>query len=187
MNSKHTAKRLLKHTYQTNIVQSVFKGFFHRAHSICFEKYIKEEEKFLINMFVENGHNKQLLKNLVIKYNNKKYNKNNHENNTENRDYKNLKKLPSIPNISPKIKCKFKKIGKDIAFTQGKNLQQILCQPNSQPEAYQLDYSCNGKYISESKKRVLKRCIEHQQDSMSGKWESSGATEHAKECHGPFY
>ena len=68
-------------------------------------------------MFVENGHNKQLLKNLVIKYNNKKYNKNNHENNTENRDYKNLKKLPSIPNISPKIKCKFKKIGKDIAFT----------------------------------------------------------------------
>ena len=34
-------------------------------------------------MFVENGHNKQLLKNLVIKYNNKK-NKNNHENNTEN-------------------------------------------------------------------------------------------------------
>ena len=54
-------------------------------------------------MFIENGHNKQLLKNLVIKYNNKK-NKNNHENNTENRDYKNLKKLPWIPNISPKIK-----------------------------------------------------------------------------------
>ena len=77
------------------------------------------------------------MKNLVIKYNN---NKNNHENNTENRDYKNLKKLPWIPNISPKIKREFKKIGKDIAFTSGKNLQQILCQknkpkllPNSQP------------------------------------------------------
>ena len=39
-------------------------------------------------MFVENGHKKQLLKNLVIKYNNKKNNKNNHENNTENRKYK---------------------------------------------------------------------------------------------------
>ena len=37
-----------------------------------------------------------------------------------------------------------------------------------------------------SKKRVLTRCIEHQQDSMSGKWESSGATEHTKECHGQF-
>ena len=73
-----------------NIMKSVFKGFFHRAHSICSNKYIKEEEKFLIDMFVENGHSKQLLKNLVIKYNNKKKNKNNHENNTENRDYKNL-------------------------------------------------------------------------------------------------
>ena len=88
----------------------------------------EEEEKFLINMFFENGHNKQLLKNFVIKYNNKKNNKNNHENNTENQDYQNLKKLPRIPNISPKIKWEFKKIGKDIGLTLGKNLRQILCQ-----------------------------------------------------------
>ena len=103
-----------------NIIKSVFKGFLHRAHSICSDKYIKEE-KFLIDMFVENGYSKQLLKNLVIKYNNKKNNKNNHKNNTENRDYKYLKKLPWIPNISPKIKREFKKIGKDTAFTSGKN------------------------------------------------------------------
>ena len=74
-------------------------------------------------MFVDNGHNKQLLKNLVIKNNNKMKNKNNHENDTENREYKNLKKLPWIPNISPKRKREFKKIGKDITFTSGKNLQ----------------------------------------------------------------
>ena len=54
-----------------NIIKSVFQGFLHRAHLICSEKYIKEEEKFLIDMFLENGHNKQLLKNLVIKCNNK--------------------------------------------------------------------------------------------------------------------
>ena len=77
-----------------NIIESVFKGFLHRAHSICFEKYIKEKEKFLIDLFVENVHNKQLLKILVIKYNNKKNNKSNDENNNGNRDYKNLKKLP---------------------------------------------------------------------------------------------
>ena len=46
-----------------NIVKSVFKGFLHRAHSICSEKHIKEEEKVLIDIFVENGHNKQLFKN----------------------------------------------------------------------------------------------------------------------------
>ena len=77
-------------------------------------------------MLIESDHNKQLLKNLVVKYNNKKNNKNNHENNTESRDYKNLKKLPWIPNISPKMKREFKKLRKDIAFTLGKNLQQIL-------------------------------------------------------------
>ena len=97
-----------------NIIKSVFKGFLHRAHSICSEKYIKDEEKFLINMFAEDGHYKQLLRNIVIKYNNKKNNKNNHENNTENRKYKNLKKLPWIPNISLKIKRG------DIVFTLGK-------------------------------------------------------------------
>ena len=171
-----------------NIIKSVFKAFLHRANSISSEKYIKEEEKFLIDMFVENGHNEQLLKNLVMKYNNKKNNKNNHKNNTENRDYSNLKKLSWIPSISPKIEREFKKIGKDIAFTSGKSLQQILCQrnnpkllPNSQAGVYHLGCSCNGKYIGEPKTWVLTRCIEHQQDSMSGKWESSGATEHTKE------
>ena len=56
----------------SNIIKSVFKGFLDRTQSICSEKYIKEEEKFLIDMFVENGHNKQLLKNLVVEYNNNK-------------------------------------------------------------------------------------------------------------------
>ena len=80
---------------------------------------MKEEEKFSIDVFVENGHTKQLLKNLIIKYNNKKNNKNNHEN---------LKKLLWILNISPKRKRGFKKIGRDIVFMSGKNLQQTLWQ-----------------------------------------------------------
>ena len=49
---------------------------------------------------------------------------------------------------------------------------------------YQLDCSCNGTYISESKKIALTWCIEHQQDSIKSNWESSGAIEHTKECHG---
>ena len=93
--------------------------------------------------------------------------------------------------MSPKMKREFKKIGKDIAFMSGKNLQQVLCQnnkprplPNSQTGVYPSGCSCKGKYIGKSRKRVLTRCREHQYDSMSGKWESSGATEHTKECHG---
>ena len=95
INSKYEFKVHRKKPLPTNIkptscidpnIKSVFKGFLHRVQSICSEKYIKEEEKNLIDMFVENGRNKQLLKNLVIKYNNKKNNKSNLENNTENRD-----------------------------------------------------------------------------------------------------
>ena len=70
---------------------------------------------------------------------------------------------------------------------------QIICQknrpkllPNSQPEVYQLYCLCNEKYIGKSKKRVLTQCIEHQQDSMSEKWESFGATEDTNKCLGQF-
>ena len=177
-----------------NIIKSIFKGFLHRAHSIWSQKYIEEEEeKFVIDIFVEKGHNIPFLKNLMIEYSNKKNNKSNHENNTQNREYTNLKKLPWIPNISSKIERKFKKIGKDIAVTSWENLQQVLHQknkpkllPNSQPGVYQLDCSCNGKCVGDSKIRALTRCLEHQQDSMSRKWKSSGAAEHTKECHGQF-
>ena len=37
-----------------------------------------------------------------------------------------------------------------------------------------------------NKKSVLTRSIEHQENSMAGKWEASGATEHSKDCHEQF-
>ena len=58
--------------------------------------------------------------------------------------------------------------------------------PNSYPGVYELSCDCGGKYIGETKKRVLTQSIEHQEDSMTGKWEASGATEHSKDCHGRF-
>ena len=94
--------------------------------------------------------------------------------------------------LDKKIRKELKKVDRDIFFTSGKNLQSILCQnkpkllTNSHPGVYQLDCSCNGRYIGESKKKVLTRCTEHQQDSIKGNWESSGATEHTKVCHGQF-
>ena len=129
------------------------------------------------------------MKNSAIKYNNKKNDKNNHERSTENRDYKNLKKLPWISNIGPKIKHEFSKTEKHIAFTSWKNLEQILCQKNKpkllpQPGVCQLDCSCNGRYIGKSKKRVFTRCIEHQQGSISVKGESCGLQNKQKNAMG---
>ena len=36
------------------------------------------------------------------------------------------------------------------------------------------------------RKKALTHCIEHQQDSIKGNWESSCATDHTKECNGQF-
>ena len=108
------------------------------------------------------------------------------------RNYTNSKEIPWVPNIGTKIRKLFKEVNRDITFASGKKLPSILCQnkpkllPNCHPGVYQLDRSCNGRYIGESKKKVLTRCIGHQQDSIKGNWESSGATEHTKECHGQF-
>ena len=43
-----------------------------------------------------------------------------------------------------------------------------------------------GGYIGETKKRVLTRSNENQENSISGKWNASWATEHSKACHGRF-
>ena len=107
-----------------SITKSVFKCFLHPAHTICSEKFIKEEKQFLVSMFVENGNKRAFLEALVKDYNTK--NKNNHNHNDTNRN-----KISWIPNIRPKIREEFKKVNKDITFTSAKNLQSIVCQKNS--------------------------------------------------------
>ena len=66
-----------------SITKSVFKGFLRRAHTICSEKYIKEEIQFLVDMSVENGHKRTFLEALVKDYNTK--NKNSDNRNDTNR------------------------------------------------------------------------------------------------------
>ena len=40
--------------------------------------------------------------------------------------------------------------------------------------------------ICETKKKILMWTIGHQQDSLKGKWDNSGATEHTLTCHEQF-
>ena len=53
-------------------------------------------------------------------------------------------------------------------------------------QCYQLDCTYNALYIGKTKKKVITRTIEYQQDSFNGKWERSAATESCQECHGEF-
>ena len=163
----------------SSIVKSIFKGFPHRPGTICSLKYIKKETQFSIDIFVENEHKRTFLENLVKNYNVKKKS-------NDSRSYTNSK------NHWSKNQDRILKREQNITFISCKNLQSILCQskakllPNSHPAVYQLDCSSNGKYIGESKKNLLTRCIGHQQDIIKGSWESSGATEHIKVCEGQF-
>ena len=87
--------------------------------------------------------------------------------------------------LGPKLQKEFRKKDIKTVFTAGANLKSILRQnkpkivPNSCPGLYALNCSCNAEYIGKTKKKVMTRTIEHQQDSIKGEWEeSSCATKH---------
>ena len=55
------------------------------------------------------------------------------------------------------------------------------------PCVYKLNCDYDGEIQRRNKKKcALTRSIEHQEDSMTGKREALGATEHSKDCHGRF-
>ena len=169
----------------------VFKGFLSRAYKICTEKYFQSEIDFLIDIFTENGHNRNAPSNIATEYlRNINKPKRNDQNNTKNTE--NIIKLPWVPILGPKLRKEFKKKDIKTVFTSGANLKSILCQnkskliPNSYLGVYALNCSCNAEYIGETKKKVMTRTIEHQQDNIKRKWESSVATEDCLKCHGQF-
>ena len=135
-------------------------------------------------MFVENGHDRNHLYSIIRdnKHQAPKY---------ENTD-SNIVKLPWIPIIGPKIRKELRKTGCTVIFTSAAKVKNILCNnkskllPNSYSGVYELSCDCGEEYIGETKKRKLTRSIEHQEDSMAGKWEALVTTEHSKECHGRF-
>ena len=77
-------------------------------------------------------------------------------------------------------------------FQTGPSLKNILCKsknkliPNSYPGVYELKCSCRSVYNGETKKKIISRSIEYQQESIKGECSSSGATKHTKECHRHF-
>ena len=170
------------------LVESILKGFLHRAKKICSSKYLEEEVNFLKTMFLENGHDSNKIEKIISDF----MNESNVDQPAKDKDEEKILKLPWVKSVGPKIRKEMKKLGYKTVFTSSRKLKDILCNnkskllPNSFPGVYQLKCSCGSVYIGETKKRVLTRAIEHQQDSMNGKWEASGATEHTKSCHGWF-
>ena len=70
--------------------------------------------------------------------------------------------------LGPKLRREFKKKKIKTVFTSGANLKSILRQNKSKliPNSYlyTLNCSCNAEYVGETKKKVITRTMEHQQD-----------------------
>ena len=82
-------------------------------------------------------------------------------------------KLPWVLKLGPKLRKEFKEFGIKTIFTSGRNLKNLIRRNksklllNSFPGVYQLDCTCNALYIGETKKKVIARSVEHQQDSFN--------------------
>ncbi|XP_047146242.1 uncharacterized protein LOC124819090 [Hydra vulgaris] len=109
-----------------NIILGVFKGFLCRAKRICSQKHLQKEIDFLIDIFVENGHDKNILNNITIDYL-----KNVSKNTTfQPIDTQPYIKLPWIPIFGPKLRKEFRKQNKKVIFTSTPNLKNIFCNNN---------------------------------------------------------
>ena len=87
-------------------------------------------------------------------------------------------KLRWIPKLGPKLRKEFLKFGIKTIFTLGRNLKNLICRNKSNlllksfAGVYQLDCTRNALYIGETKKKVITRTTEHQQDSFNRKWKA---------------
>ena len=86
-------------------VETLQMGFLSRAYKICTEKHLQSEIDFLIDIFTENGHNRNTLTNIATKY---LRNINKPKSNDQNNN-KNTIKLPWVPILGPKLRKEFKK------------------------------------------------------------------------------
>ena len=138
----------------------MFKGFVHRAKKICSPQYIEEELEFLINVFVENDYDENILRNIVQNYN-VQQNVQQTRKNTETK----YVSLPFIPHKKHQLKKVFGKAGFTVAFKSGRNLQSALTNrnmpklpENSYPGVYKIPCDCSGNYIGQTGKKSNNPC-----------------------------
>ena len=99
---------------------------------------------------------------------------NNNDDNNNNTNKKQRVTFSWVPKIGPKIKKEIRKFGFRVAFQTGRKLKNILCKkedkliPNSYPGVYELKCSCGSVHNGETKKKIISRSIEHQQESIKG-------------------
>ena len=183
-------------SHDPRVLKGIFKGFVHRALRICSEKFFKKEIEFLVDVFTENGYQRNALRKMADDIIDKNRPISNEPTTTEpNQQNDELTKritLPWIPKVSPRLRRVYKKAGYDVAFKSGRNLASILSSKNktalpknSYPGVYKIPCTC-GKtpYRGETKKKISTRLGEHETNVAKGECDKSGVALHSKNCTG---
>ena len=172
------------------IAPGVFKGFLARAMRICSKNRPQEEVEFLRDVFVENGYDYEVLNKIIKNYTSNLIRVRDIQTTaTDSKQLNNTVKLPWIPVIGPKLRRIYRKKGFNVVFTSLPNLAAILCKnkcplpQNSEAGVYSVDCKCGANYIGETKKRVCTRVTEHQKAAEGSHWQSSGLSEHCRDCN----
>ena len=181
--------------HDPKVLRGVFKGFVYRAITLCSGKHQDDELTFLIDVFRENGYNKEELEKLVREVKGK----HNQDTDTEGSnnegapdEIKQTITLPWIPGVSPRLKKVYRKAGYKVVFKSGKNLCSILTAKNkmklpenSFPGIYTIPCSCGiPPYRGETKKKVATRLTEHEDYIKKNQTDQSGVALHSSTCTG---
>ena len=114
-----TNVQIKPHSYvNPALIRGIFKGFVSRAKKLCSEKYLDDELNFLVDMFVENGHDRNHLYSIIRE--------NKHQAPKTEYIESNIVKLPWIPIIGPKKRKELRKTGCRVIFTSTAKLKNML-------------------------------------------------------------
>ena len=168
-------------SHDEKVKYGVFKGFVHRAMTICSAKYIKDELELLVKMFVENGYSEKPLRSIIKHYK--------LSNTREPCNTKKIVSLPFVSTISKKLRTVFRKAGFTTVFKSGRNLSSILTSrnkdqlpKNSYPGVYRAPCNCKRRYLGHTGKQTRTREKEHEKAVFNGNGKSSAVAEHTKTC-----
>ncbi|XP_065677309.1 uncharacterized protein LOC136092717 [Hydra vulgaris] len=153
--------------HDPKILKAIFKGYIHRAYSICSENHLKDEINFLIQVFTENRYDEKMLKDISNQFRKKRFaNKNEIPSNSNNLP---AISLPWIPIISPRLRRIFRKAGYRTVFKLNANLKTLLTSKNkskllcnSTPGIYLIKCKCSKVYVGETKLQIRTRVQQHQ-------------------------
>ncbi|XP_065664777.1 uncharacterized protein LOC136086407 [Hydra vulgaris] len=137
-------------------------------------------------MFIENGYDEKLLRNITHQFHQKRQNKNKIPSECNNPP---VVSLPWVPGLSPKLRKIFRKAGYRAVFKSNPNLRSLLTSKNktklpsnSQPGTYIIKCNCSKVYIGETKILVSTRMHQHQKSINENKPNQSALAYHKTFC-----